>query len=364
MPADNNIIVRDSASAGPLIAQADIDRARAYAEASIAASTKRAYTSAWRVFTSWCRGRGHRPLPAHPAVVAAFVADRAEQKAVGTVEEYLAAINEAHRLSDLPVPTREMEVRVVMKGIRRTHGTAQQGKAPLLVSHLRRIVEVLPEGVIGVRDRALLLFGFAGALRRSELVALDVEDFDFRDEGLAVTIRRSKTDQQGARRLVGLPYGSNPATCPVRATRGWLCESSAEAGPVFRSVDRRGHISPGRLSGKAVGLVVKRSVACGSPGDRDHGPDRTSVGHHPPGLHQGGHPVHRRGNLTTTRRVRRRTWPRLRLPEPPPGRSGGSSRWRALLQVHPDGSEAAEDDRGRRLARAPGPRPRRGVGHG
>ena len=244
----------------PVLAD-DLDRVRAYVAASKATSTKQAYSSAWRVFGGWCEARGYQPLPAHPAVVAAFAADQAGQKAVATVEKYIAAIGEAHRITRLPVPTQSGEVRSVMKGIRRTHGIAQQGKAPLLVSHLRRISSVLPENLLGIRDRALLLLGFAGALRRSELVGLDVADLDFRDEGIAVSINRSKTDQEGAGRLVGVPYGSTPATCPVRATCTWIAMAGLDGGPLLRSVDRHGRVSGSRLSGKAVGLAVKRGVA-------------------------------------------------------------------------------------------------------
>ena len=234
---------------------------RTYAAASISSATQRAYASAWRIFTAWSKRHGHEPLPAHPVVVAAFIADQAQQRSVATIEKYLAAIGEAHRLAKQEIPTRAVEVRAVMKGIRRTHGTAQRGKAPLLVTHLRRISGRLPASLIGTRDRALLLLGFAGALRRSELVGLDVEDLDFQDEGLALTLRRSKTDQTGQGRLVGVPYGSHPGTCPVRAARAWLEESGIVEGPVFLPVNRHGHLGEARLSSRAVADVVHRAVA-------------------------------------------------------------------------------------------------------
>ena len=120
------------------------------------------------------------------------------------------------------------------------------------------MVAGLPEGLLGIRDRALLLVGFAGAFRRSELVGLDIADLDFNHDGLTVTLRRSKTDQEGEGRKVGLPYGSNPSTCPVRSLQAWIEASAIEAGPVFRSVNRHGRLQPDRLSDKAVALVVKR----------------------------------------------------------------------------------------------------------
>jgi len=260
MPNDDKLLPLRQGEIAPVLAAADLDRMRSYAEGSIAESTKRAYRSAWRVFTQWCEARAYRSLPASPAVVAAFVADQAGRRAVATIEKYLAAIGEAHRFGKLPVPTEAVEVRTVMKGVRRKHGVAQHGKAPLLVSHLRRISEVLPDSPIGTRDRALLLMGFAAALRRSELVGLDLADLDFRDEGLALTLRRSKTDQQGAGRLVGVPYGSHPGTCPVRAARRWIERAVLEEGPLFRPVNRHGRVASARLSGGAVAEVVKRSV--------------------------------------------------------------------------------------------------------
>ena len=260
MPDEDKLLPLRQGETGPVLAAADMERMRSYAEGSIAESTKRAYRSAWQVFAQWCEARAYRSLPASPAVVAAFVADQAGQRAVATIGRYLAAIGEAHRIAKLPVPTGTVEVRTVMKGVRRKHGVAQHGKAPLLVSHLRRISEVLPATTLGVRDRALLLVGFAAALRRSELVGLDLGDLDFQEEGLALTLRKSKTDQTGKGRLVGVPYGSHVGTCPVRAARAWLEKSGIVEGPVFRPVTRHGHLGAARLSGQAVGEVVHRSV--------------------------------------------------------------------------------------------------------
>ena len=113
-------------------------------------------------------------------------------------------------------------------------------------------------GLIGARDQALILLGFAGAFRRSELVALDVEDLTFNDGGVVALLRRSKTDQVSEGRKVGIPYGSNPETCPVRVLKSWLEASSIEAGAVFRSVNRHGQVKPGRLSGIDVARIVKK----------------------------------------------------------------------------------------------------------
>lgn len=147
-----------------------------------------------------------------------------------------------------------------MGWIKNTHGTAQKGKKPLLIEHIRAIVEVLPDSLLGVRDRALLLVDFAGAFRRSELVNIDMTDVEFKMDGLVVTLRRSKTDQEGQGECIGIPYGSPPSTCPVRALRAWLDQAGITEGAVFRSVNRHGQVQSKGLSDKAVALVVKRAV--------------------------------------------------------------------------------------------------------
>jgi len=143
-------------------------------------------------------------------------------------------------------------------GIRRTLGTAQNAKAPALVDDLKRMLDQLPATRVGLRDRALLLVGFAGAFRRSELVSLDVVDLEFSRAGLIVTLRKSKTDQEGRSRRLGIPYGSSEQTCPVRSVQAWLESARIVDGPVFRSLDRFQRVQPKRLSDKAVALVVKR----------------------------------------------------------------------------------------------------------
>jgi len=149
-------------------------------------------------------------------------------------------------------------VRTVFQGIRRAHGTAPDAKVAAVTADVRQMVDVCPSSLLGARNRALLLIGFAGAFRRSELVSLDVDDAQFTQDGLVVTLRRSKTDQEGEGRKVGLPYGSHPITCPVRALRAWLEQASITRGPIFRYVDRHGNVGSSRLTDQVVALVVKR----------------------------------------------------------------------------------------------------------
>lgn len=235
------------------------DRARDYAASAKAANTRKAYSSDWGDFTAWAAQVGEPALPAAPEAVALYLAQRADEGLkVSTLARRLASISQAHKLAGYTSPASAAVVQEVRKGIWREKGTAPAQKAAVMTEDLRRMVATLQDGPIGVRDRALLLVGFAGGFRRSELVALDVADLDFTREGLVVTLRRSKTDQEGEGRKVGIPYGSTPATCPVRAMQAWV--EGVEAGPVFRPVNRHGQVGAARLSGEAVALVVKRAA--------------------------------------------------------------------------------------------------------
>jgi integrase len=178
-------------------------------------------------------------------------------------------ISQAHKAADLASPTTSSLVRRTHAGIRRTIGTAQLGKTPALVADLKRMLQKVPNTRVGLRDRALLLLGFAGGFRRSELVALNVEDLEFSSAGLVVTMRKSKTDQEGRSRRIGIPYGSTENTCPVRSVQAWLESARISDGAVFRSLDRFQRVPPRRLSDKAVARIVKRRAkAAGLDPDR------------------------------------------------------------------------------------------------
>ena len=231
---------------------------REYAEASRAPNTWRAYQSDLRHFAAWCAGRGLEPLPAAATTVAAYLTDHAGVKATSTLERRLYALSALHRAGGFDSPADAPEVQAVWSGIKRTHRTARTQKTPTLTKVIAAMVAELSDRRIDIRDRALLLMGFAGAFRRSELVALDVEDITDTDEGLRLAVRRSKADQEGAGDVVGLPYGSNPATCPVRAWRAWLEVSGITEGAAFRAITRHDRLSPDRLTAGAVARVVKR----------------------------------------------------------------------------------------------------------
>jgi integrase len=190
--------------------------------------------------------------------VAAYIAECAGRLKVGSIQRRLNAIAEAHKAVGVESPTSAGLVRNVLKGIRRTMGTASVQKAAALTDDIRAMIAVTDTGLIGVRDRAMILLGFAGAFRRSELIGLDVADCDFGNDGLIVTLRRSKTDQDAQGRKIGIPYGSNPETCPVRTIQGWMEHAGVTTGPLFRSITRHRRLRPGRLSGIDVARVVKK----------------------------------------------------------------------------------------------------------
>jgi site-specific recombinase XerD len=237
------------------------EQARQYIADAVAQNTRRAYRSDWRLFTSWCADRGLDALPAAPSTVARFLTDQAGTKTVATLHRRLSAIVQAHRAAGYPAPSDDATVRAVWRGIRRSKGTAPTKKQPLLTEDVKRLLTVLPDSLAGARDRALLLLGFAGAFRRSELVALDVADIErVPDRGALVTIRRSKTDQEGQGERIPLHTGADPATCPVRALATWLEMSGIEAGPIFRPIDRHRRLGDNRLTAQSVALIVKRTA--------------------------------------------------------------------------------------------------------
>lgn len=232
--------------------------AQDFIRASKAASTLRGYRADWREFCRWCEGERLAPLPATPEAVATYIAGCASRLKVGSIQRRLNAIAEAHKAVGLPSPTGDGVVANTLKGIRRILGTAPAQKAPTLTADIRAMVEAADCGIIGLRDRALILLGFAGAFRRAELVALEIADLVFSRDGLTITLRRSKTDQDGAGRKLGIPYGSNPDTCPVRVLQSWLELASIASGPVFRSINRHGKVQVGALAPADVARVVKK----------------------------------------------------------------------------------------------------------
>jgi site-specific recombinase XerD len=229
-------------------------------QAQVAPATLRAYRTDFAVFAAWCAsdagGRGAAAFPAAPEVVAAFLAAQADAGvAVATLRRRAAAIHFRHASAQIESPTRSMLVTAALKGIRCELCVAPARKAPATALHLVEMVRLCPATLQGRRDRALLLLGFAGALRRSELVALQVEDLEVLPQGLRVTIRRSKTDQEGAGQVIAIARGE--VHRPVAAVQDWLATAGIATGPVLRRVRKGGCVGHEALSDRAVADIVK-----------------------------------------------------------------------------------------------------------
>jgi integrase len=247
------------------------DAARIYASEAAAENTKRAYRAAWEDFVDWCAAGNHTSLPAAPEVVGSFLAERASTHKAASLTMRLVAIGQAHRLKGHRLDRKHPAIRETMKGIRRTHGTAPAKKAAADVVVLRDALSELAKipGPRALRNRTLLLVGFAGALRRSELVALDLADIRFVPEGMVLTLRRCKTDQEGQGTEIAIPYGQSERTCPILTLRAWLAAAGITGGPVFVSVNRGGAIGTSRLSPIDVARVVKATVAAAGGNSAD-----------------------------------------------------------------------------------------------
>lgn len=237
-----------------------------------APATIRAYASDWTDFANWCTTLGVQALPASPGAVAGYVSELAfppEERAtlaVSSITRRLAAIGQVHSVAHHPNPATDALVREAMRGIRRSLGVApRRQKRAVATADIRAALSSLGDSAAELRDRAVLLLGFATAMRRSELAGLEVCDIEEVPEGLLVHLGRSKTDQEAAGRRIEVVYGSDPRTCPVRAYRTWLAGAGISEGPAFRQVDRHGRIG-GPLSGEGIASIVTRRMgALGYP---------------------------------------------------------------------------------------------------
>ena len=247
----------NQASTLPTVPEADLAAAVGYARAEKAPATRKAYGSDFAIFQGWCEKRGLNALPATPKSVAAFLAvETSSGVRPSTIGRRVAAIRYAHKLAGHEPPTASETVKATVRGIRRSVGTAATRKAPATADKVRAMALTTPDTLPGLRDRALLLLGFAGAFRRSELVALNVADLHECDGGMRVRIGRSKTDQEGHGVTIGVVPGT--VACPVKALKAWLSAAAITEGPLFRPVAKGGRILHARLTGKSVADIVKR----------------------------------------------------------------------------------------------------------
>ena len=251
--ADNHLIAENSASVN------------AFLKSAISENTRRAYRSDWEGFVEWCSKVSVRAMPATGQNVAIYLSRLAESgdyKAT-TITRKAIAIGQAHNALDMESPTKTRVVRTVLRGIRRELGIEPEKARPTLVHDIRNMADWISDNydleVLAERDRALLLLGFSGAFRRSELVGLNVEDLEFVEKGMIVRLHGSKTDQEKRGEAKGIPLAT-PRWCPVLAVANWIDSSARTEGPLFVAMDRWGNIKEQRLCDRTVARIVKKAA--------------------------------------------------------------------------------------------------------
>jgi site-specific recombinase XerD len=253
----NQLIVLPPIALPMCLADAEMAQALSFAEMEKSQGTRRAYSSDFRIFTAWCGARDLGSMPASAGTVARFLSSQATSaKKSSTIGRRAAAIGHFHKVNGHEPPTNSEAVKAVVRGIRRSIGCAPVRKAPATSDLVTRMLERCDGSLIGLRDRALLALGFGGAFRRSELVALEVSDLLATADGFRVTIRKSKTDQEGEGQEIAVPRGCRIE--PVKAIEAWLAASGITAGPVFRPIAKGGRVLDVPLSGHSAAAIVKR----------------------------------------------------------------------------------------------------------
>ena len=250
--------------------------AKGYALARTSRSTNQAHSYDWKVFEEWTRAAGVEPLPASTDTILMFLADQAKTKKMATILRYKSSISVIHKEADHPSPFAVPAVEHMLEGMRRQKGMAQEGRDALDYDAVASAE--LGDDIATIRNRALVLFGFMTALRGTEICALNMDDLEFVDEGVIVTVRKSKTDQHKTGRVVSVPRSKTKKTCPVCALEKWLRKTSFAAGPVFRTISRAGAVLPKRISRGTVWEVVK-DLATRAGLEGDYGAHSLRVGY-------------------------------------------------------------------------------------
>ena len=233
-----------------------------YVEAGLsgAANTAKAYAGDLKRFGAWCAEHGLEPLPASVNTLAGFVTHLAETgKKVATIQRHCAAVSKAHALRGVDSPTDDKKFKVLMEGIARLKGIRQkQAPAFSLALFKRTVKSIDAQTLAGLRDRVVLLLGFTGAFRRSELAALNVEDLSFSEEGLVVNLAKSKTNQLGAAEEKAIFYSPDFKLCPIRPLEAWIKRLGRSEGPVFVSFRKGERLTDRRLTDRHVNIIVQR----------------------------------------------------------------------------------------------------------
>ena len=231
-------------------------------KSSKANNTLRAYKSDFKDFGAFCAKHGLKSLPTEPKIVSLYLTHLSKNSKISTLRRRLVSISMVHKLKGHYLDTKHPIIVENLMGIRRIKGSIQIGKKPLLINHLKLIIKVINEQKIKeikkLRDKTIILIGFGGGFRRSELTSIDYEDLEFVPEGLKITIRRSKTDQFGEGMIKGLPYFSNEIYCPIVNLKKWLDISKIQSGPVFRRFSKGSTLTVKRLTDQSVVLLMKK----------------------------------------------------------------------------------------------------------
>jgi site-specific recombinase XerD len=235
-------------------------------KSSKAINTIRAYKSDFKDFSAFCAKHSFRTLPTEPKIVALYLTYLSGKDAkMSTLRRRLVSIGMIHKLKGHYLDTKHPVIIENLMGIKRTKGSIQRGKKPLLINHLKAIVDVInkekTEEIKKIRDKSIILVGFGGGFRRTELISVNYEDLEFVPEGVKITLRRSKTDQFGEGMTKGLPYFSNETYCPVVHLKKWIKISNIKDGPVFRRFVKGCSLTSNRLTDQSVVLLIKKYLA-------------------------------------------------------------------------------------------------------
>ena len=231
-------------------------------KSSKAINTVRAYKSDFNDFSLFCSQNGFKSLPSDPRIVSLYLTHLSSKDIkISTLKRRLVSIGVIHKLRGHYLDTKHPLIIENIMGIKRRKGSIQKGKKPLLINHLKKIINVIDyinkDEINKLRDRSIILIGFSGGFRRNELVSLDFEDLDFVDEGLKVNVKKSKTDQFGEGLVKGIPYFDNEKYCPVVSIQKWIQKSNINSGPLFRKFLKGSSLSDKRLSDQTVALLIK-----------------------------------------------------------------------------------------------------------
>ncbi len=229
---------------------------------SKANNTLRAYKSDFSDFSWFCNKHGLRSIPTEPKIVSLYLTYLSKYSKISTLRRRLVSIGVIHKLKGYYLDTKHPIIVENLMGIRRVKGSNQIGKKPILINHLKSIINVInkenTKEIQKLRNKTVVLIGFAGGFRRSEIISINYEDLDFVQEGLKITLKKSKTDQFGEGMNKGLPYFDDETYCPVMNLKKWLKISNIKTGPVFRRFNKGTLLTDKRLSDQSVSLLIKK----------------------------------------------------------------------------------------------------------